>query len=441
MKIDSLKDVLSEIYPLHRTLVSDGTDQALDIIGKYMPDESKYTLETYPPGKEVWTWRVPERYVVHEAFLETEDGEKIIDFKENPLHLVSYSLSIDRMLSWEELEPHLHYSSKRPHSIPWEFKYYERDWGFCLSKNQFDGLPRDKRYHAVIRSDFIKNPDQGLRVGVAILHPKGGRASGVGELLICAHICHPNQANDDVSGVVCAIEVARRLAKNPLPPNSMSVRFLFCPETIGSICYFSHHEDLIPNIKGGIFCEMTGNLNSIVLQRTRQDNHLIDRVSRYVLEQNDNEFREGAFREVIGNDEMVINGPGVNIPCISISRWPYDEYHTSDDSPDIIHEEMLIEATDIIEKISRIYASNYIPRRSFRGPVFLSKYGLWVDWRVNFELNRAIEKIMLRFEGKHSIFDISTDLGISYWDIRDYVERFKEKKLIQVLPIPKPSSD
>jgi aminopeptidase-like protein len=72
--IASLKDVLAEIIPLHRTLASDGTDAALDIIGSYLPENACYNIETYEPLKPVWTWYVPERYVVRDAYLETEDG-------------------------------------------------------------------------------------------------------------------------------------------------------------------------------------------------------------------------------------------------------------------------------------------------------------------------------------------------------------------------------
>ncbi len=77
-------------------------------------------------------------------------------------------------------------------------------------------------------------------------------------MLILAHTCHPMQANDDGAGVVTAIELARRLAQNPLPAGSMSVRFWFGPETIGTIAYLAHNEGLIPGLRGGIFLEMTG---------------------------------------------------------------------------------------------------------------------------------------------------------------------------------------
>ena len=422
---------------MHRTIVSNGLDEALGIVGEFLPDSASYFVETYTPGESAWTWKVPNRYHVHEAYLETVGGQRIVDFVESPLHIVSYSIPVDLDLTWEELEPHLHYSSERPHTIPWIFKYYDRDWGFCLSKNQFDKLPREQQYHAVIRAEFLSAPDQGLRNGIAVVHPEGGPRDDAGEILVCSHICHPSQANDDAAGVAVAVEVARRLAEKPLPSGSMSVRFLFCPETIGSICYLSHNEDLIPRFAGGIFVEMPGNRNSIALQRSRQDDHLIDRVARSVLRSRVDEFREGAYLSVVRNDEKVINGPGVNIPCISLSRWPYEEYHTSDDNLDIIHEDMLVEIADVVEETIRIFATNYVPQRSFRGPVFLSRYGLWVDWRTNWDLSLAQDRIMVLLEGGHSIYDIAEEVKLDYWQIRDFLEKFREQDLVRADPIPR----
>ena len=431
-----LKSILAEFLNLNRTLVSNDMDKTLAIIGSYMPDAANYEIENYAPLSQVWTWKVPERYVVHEAYLETEDGNLMVDFKDSPLHIISYSLPVDKILAWDELASHLRYSEKRQNAIPWEFKYYERDWGFCLSKDQFDRLPRDKKYHAVIRSEFLTDPQKGFRIGVGVVHPNGGENPAAGEFIVQSHTCHPAQANDDGSGVVCEIELARRLAENPLPAGSMSVRFWFGPETIGTVAYLAHHEDLIPSLRGGLFLDSTGNQNALALQHTRQGNHLLDRVARYVLSKRGREFREGEFAQVAPNDERIINGPGVGVPAISLSRFPYPEYHTSDDNLDIIHEDLLMDAVDIAEKIIRIYASNYIPRRTFRGPVFLSGYDLWVDWRENWDLNRAIEKIMMMFEGKRTIFDIAEQVGLDYWLVRSYVEKFRAKDLVQALSLP-----
>ena len=429
----SLKHIIAELLPLHRTIVSDDMDKTLEIIGSYLPDQANYALQTYSPGTPIWTWVVPERYIVHAAYLETESGKKVVDFADNPLHIISYSLPIDKTLTWDELEPHLRYNEKFPDAIPWEFKYYERDWGFCLPKNQFDKLDRTARYHAVIDVEFARDPELGLKIGHGVLHPEGGAVNGAGEIIVQAHSCHPMQANDDLAGVVSTIELARRLAEKPLPAGSMSVRFWFGPETIGTIAYLAHNEELIPNLQGGIFMEMTGNKNKLAWHHSRQHDHLLDRITQYVLRDKDVDERD--FAAAPANDERVINGPGVNVPCISLNRFPYDEYHTTEDNLNIMDEAMLQGAADVAEEIIRIFASNYIPKRTFRGPVFLSGHGLWVDWRENWNLNRAIEKIMMRFEGQHSIFDIAEQTGLDYWETYEYVEKFREKGFVTRLPI------
>jgi hypothetical protein len=101
-----------------------------------------------------------------------------------------------------------------------------------------------------------------------------------------------------------------------------------------------------------------------------------------------------------------------------------------------MYEDMLVVAAEIAEDIIRIYASNYIPKRTVRGPVFLSGNGLWVDWRENWDLNRAIEKIMMRFEGGHTVFDIAEQVGLDYWMVREYVEKFRAKGFVVPLSIP-----
>jgi len=69
-------------------------------------------------------------------------------------------------------------------------------------------------------------------------------------------------------------------------------------------------------------------------------------------------------------------------------------------------------------------------------PVFLSGHGLFVDWQVNWKLNRAIEKMMMRFEGRQSVFEIADELDLDYWETREYIEKFKVRGLVEALPMP-----
>jgi aminopeptidase-like protein len=144
----------------------------------------------------------------------------------------------------------------------------------------------------------------------------------------------------------------------------------------------------------------------------------------------DIKFREGPYGQVISNDEAVLNGPGINIPTISLSRWPYPEYHTSDDTPDIIHEDMLVEMADVVEQIIRIRATDYKPTRTFTGPLMLKPYDLWVDWQENWDLNRALDQITHLLEGDMTVFEISEKVGLPYRDVRDWLEKLYGHKLI-----------
>jgi len=42
-------------------------------------------------------------------------------------------------------------------------------------------------------------------------------------------------------------------------------------------------------------------------------------------------------------------------------------------------------------------------------------------------LNHAIEKIMMRFEGRQTIFDIAEQVGLDYQTVHDYVENLNQR--------------
>ncbi len=405
--------LIEDLWMKNRSLVTDGYDESLEYIGNIID----LTIHKFPSGTVCWTWTVPEKWVIKEAYISHGD-RKIIDFKEHPLHVVSYSLPIDKEVSREELLKHLYWSENRPEAIPFVFKYYERDWGFCIPYEKVKNL-RSKRYKVYIDSHF--KPGE-LKVGDFTIP---GKVEDT--IVLVAHLCHPAQANDDLAGVAVLVDIAKEMSGGH---NHYTYKFLFAPETIGSIAYLSQNEDIIPKLKYGIFLEMLGNDNIHALQLTRQGNTRLDRVARYIMKRNLSNFREGAFRKVVGNDEMVFNGPGVNVPMISISRFPYPEYHTSDDNPSIISEGRLEESKELILKIIGILDRDYVPQRTFKGPIFLSRYGLWVDWRVDRELNANLDLIILSLEGNESIFDIADKLDMDFAVVCDYINKFLDKGLV-----------
>lgn len=406
--------LIDDLWFKRRDIVSDGYDESLEYLSKIIP----FTVHEIASGTKCWTWIVPEKWSVKEGYIEEVGGAKVLDLKDHPLHVMSYSLPIDMVVTKEELMKHLHTNPKRPGAIPFEFKYYERDWGFCIQHNRLKEFTKDK-YKIFIDSKFEKGS---LKVGDYTIEGETNKT-----IVIMAHLCHPAMVNDDLSGVAVLVDIAKKMSERN---NHYTYKFLLVPETIGSVAYLSQNEGIIQKLKYGIFLEMLGNNNIHALQLSRQGNTRLDRIARYAIKQKLTNFREGPFRKIVGNDEMVFNGPGVNVPMISISRFPYPEYHTSDDNPGIISEENLIESGNLILEILNILDNDYIPKRKFKGPVFLSGYGLWVDWRINKRLNENIEQIMLRLEGDKSIFDISEELDMEFNDVLNYINKFLEKGLI-----------
>jgi aminopeptidase-like protein len=420
-------EFINKVYPLNRTLVSDDTDKTLELIGDNLPKSisHNYRIIKIPSGSKCWTWTTPKKYIVKDAYLKDEDGIEIINFNNNPLHLVSYSKPVNKLIAFEELDSHLYYSDIRPDAIPWKFFYYKDDWGFCLPYKLYKKLNRNKKYHCVIDAEFT---DDFLKIGELVI--KGENKT---EFLIVTNICHPYQVNDSITGVSAVLDVLHKINLNDL---KITLRILFLPETIGSICYFASNEGIEKNIKYGLFTEMLGNNNSLALQKSYEAETYIDKVAEYIMKNKLKEYRTGGFREMAGNDELVTNGPGLNIPTISITRSAgafkcYPEYHTSEDNPSILIKENLDESAELIKEIIELINSDYYPKRKFKGPAFLSGYGLWGFWGNLENGKEYIDKIMYLLEGNYSVFEISQMVDLDYLTVLKIINEFQIKSLIE----------
>lgn len=414
-----MKELIEKIWHLRRDLISDGYDRALEQIKAIL---SLKVIEI-PTGTKCWTWTVPEKWSVQEAYIENRNGERLLDLKNHPLHIVSYSLPVDKWLSREELLKHLYTKPDMPDIIPYEYKFYERDWGFCLPHNQLSKFSQEK-YHAVIKSKFEKGA---LKVGE---YKVKGETEKI--ITLVAHLCHPAQANDDLAGAAVLVSLAQELGRKKI---RFTYQFLLVPETIGSIAYLSQNEKIIKDLYGGIFLEMLGSSTPLALQYSQKADSQLDKIAKYVFSRRFKDFKQGAFRTIVSNDEMVFNSPGVNVPMLSISRYPYKEHHTSADTLQIISEEKLKEAKEVIWEIIEMLEKNYRPERTFKGPVFLSGLGLWVDWRKDFALNKKIEQMMFKLEGGKTVLDIALELEMDFNSVLHYLDKFFVAGLIKKLPL------
>ncbi len=431
--MSSMFDLINDLWYLKRDIVSEGFDTALARLAAEVP----MTIHEYPTGEACWTWRVPEKWTCEAAYLETLDGRRLLDYTDHPLHVVSYSLPFERVVSRDELLDHLHVHPRLPEAIPFVFKYYERDWGLCAPQTLRDALD-ESSYRVVIRTRFEPGT---LKVGEVVIPGESQQS-----FALVAHLCHPAMVNDDLTGVVVGLDVARALLAGPEP--YYTYRLLILPETIGSLAYLSHNEDLIPEMRAGLFLEMLGNDSPHALQGSFQPGSQADLCLNTALPWLDPQGYLGAYRTVIGNDERQFNAPGVRVPMLSLSRVeppasptrPYREYHSSLDTPAIVTPERLEASKQVVLGLLQAWERNQYVVNRFKGEVFCSGYGIWIDYRTNPEGHRRLFDIMERIDGEHTVADIAAGLGISFQAVWEVVELLVSKDLAWLSRMPQPTT-
>jgi aminopeptidase-like protein len=429
-------ELIRELWYLKRDLVSDDFDRALFRLAQ----ETPMTIHEYPTGEHCWTWQVPEKWTCQEAYLETLDGQRLIDYADHPLHVISYSLPFDGVVSREELLTHLHVHPKLPEAIPFVFKYYERDWGLCTTQALRDRLT-EAAYRVVIRTRFEAGA---LKVGEIVIPGQSPET-----FVLAAHLCHPAMVNDDLSGVVVGLEAARCMLEKRTAgrKNYYSYRFLILPETIGSVAYLSHHEDLIPDMVGGLFLEMLGNDAPHALQGSFQPASPADRCLGTAFAGLDPRGYLAVYRTVIGNDERQFNAPGVRVPMLSLSRVespasptrPYREYHSSLDTPEIVTEGRLSASLDVLMGMLEAWENNQFIVNNFKGEVFCSGYGIWIDYRTDPEGHRLLFQIMEYCDGEHTVADIASELQTTFQTVWKVVNLLQTKGLVSLSRNPQPT--
>jgi len=433
----SMMDLIHKLWFLKRDLVSDDYNQALFRLAEEVP----MVIHEYPTGEPCWTWTVPEKWTCHAAYLETLEGQRLIDYADHPLHVVSYSLPFEGVVNRDELFKHLHVHPHWPDAIPYAFNYYQRDWGLCMSQDQRDTLT-DEAYRVVIRTTF--EPGM-LKVGEVII-PGASEET----FIFVAHLCHPAMVSDDLSGVVLGVDVARKLLSDHQANRRYTYRYLIVPETIGSLAYLSHNEHLIPKMVGGLFLESLGVDSPHALQQSFAGMELgknlqPDRCMATAIRYFDPQAFIGPYRSVVKNDEAQFNAPGVRVPMLSISRaWPqqppsgpfYYGYHSSHDTPEIVSVERLEASRDLVLGLVDAWEKNQYVVNDFKGEVFCSKYGIWVDYRANPEGWQLLFRVMEYCDGEHTVADIAVELDASFQAVWSIIAQLEEKGLVWLSPTP-----
>ena len=123
----------NKLFFICRSLTGNGVRKTLKIIKKNFPSLKIYKVSS---GKKVFDWKVPPEWNVSDAYVIDKYNKKIVDFKNCNLHVIGYSIPINKILKKKKLFKHFHSLPKQPRAIPYITSYYKKYWGFCISEKE-----------------------------------------------------------------------------------------------------------------------------------------------------------------------------------------------------------------------------------------------------------------------------------------------------------------
>ena len=394
----------TDLFPICRSLTGDGVRSTLNYLQQLLPALKIFEV---PSGTHAFDWEVPREWVIRDAYVADADGNRLVDFKINNLHVVGYSTSIDAVLNKEELEEHLYSLPELPHAIPYVTSYYSETWGFCLSHNQ--------------RAELGEGP---FRVFIDSEHKVGSLTYGElvipgtssDEILLSTYVCHPSMANNELSGPVVTTALARWVLG--LKDRHYTYRIVMVPETIGSVVYLSLHlPHMQKHLKAGWVLTCIGDDRAYSYLPSPSGATFADRVSKKVMSKSDQRFNEYSFLDR-GSDERQYCSPGVDLPVVSLMRskyGTYPEYHTSLDDLSLVTPSGLQGGLDMMKAVIDEIETNPRWKSTVLGEPQMGKRGLYPTISTSTSGREVYDMMnVLAFcDGTHDTEEIANICGIS----------------------------
>lgn len=352
------------------------------------------------------------------------------------LHVVNYSEPINQKIDLQTLKEHTYTIPDKPNAIPYVISYYRERWGFCMSQQQLDSL-KDGEYHVYIDSEKI---DGVLNYAQAVLPGKTKK-----EILISSYICHPSMANNELSGPIVAAFLYNRLSK--WENREFTYRFVFHPETIGSITYLAKYGDYLKEhlYSGMVLTCLGGEGYPLSYKKSRREKNPLNELVEY-LQDEDLTIRE--FTPLGGSDERQYCSPGFDLPMGQFSRMIYGQYqgyHNSLDTKETMTIEALQKSVNEIEEILKLQELNgyYINTKPYGEPK-LGKYGLYPDlnaptnWGASNnklidgrQLLNELLMVLNYSDGQHTLLDVVKKQQYKLSDYEVVIQKLKENQLLE----------
>ena len=420
-----------ELFLLNRSITGNGIKKTLSVIKKQFP---KIKIVRIKSGTNVFDWVIPPEWNIFDAYVLDKNKNKIINFKNNNLHIVSYSHKINKFVNKRMLLKHLHSLPRQKNAIPYVTSYYKKYWGFCVQhkkkKVEIKKIYKNNdKFKVVIKSTFKKNGN--LAYGELMIPGISKQ-----EILISTYICHPSMANNEMSGPIVSMRLINYF--NKIKNLKKTLRFVFIPETIGSIAYLNKNIlDLKRRVIGGYNLSCVGDerQHSCMLSKyenTPADDALIEAYKKLNLK-----YKKYSFLKR-GSDERQYNSPGIDLSIASIFRskyGEYPEYHTSLDNFETVVTEKGIEESYKLAKTSiSILLQKIIPKNKILCEPQMSKRNLYPSISSNSrpKITKSIMDFLQYSDGKNDLNRIAKKINIKIKEAKKINKILLKEKLIEI---------
>ncbi|MBP1993977.1 DUF4910 domain-containing protein [Paenibacillus eucommiae] len=424
-------NLFDKLFPIHRSITGDGVRKTLSILDELVPIKQY----EYPTGMECFDWTIPKEWNIKEAYIKDSRGKTILDIKDHNLHLVGYSVPVWGTFSKQQLMRHLHTLPDMPLAIPYVTSYYKENWGFCVQHDRL-GEFTDDEYEVVI--DTSMEPGS-LTIGEGFIQGETDQ-----EILFSTYVCHPSMAVNELSGPIVQTFIYQYLLEQE--NLKYSYRFLYVPETIGSIAYLSQHgEKLKENVAAGYVVTCVGHGESFTYKKSKRGDTLADKAALHVL------HKTAASSKILewspfGSDERQYCSQAFNLPVGSLMKTmygDYPEYHTSLDNRELISEKAMKEAVDTyISIIQTIEANETYKSTHIHCEPKLDKRGLYPSvggTRGAKEKDEVsmITNLLAFSDGNHDLIDIANKINKLAPELNETALLLTEKDLLRKCdPLP-----
>jgi aminopeptidase-like protein len=243
-------------------------------------------------------------------------------------------------------------------------------------------------------------------------------------------------ANNELSGIVVSSYIANWIANKK--DNRFSYRFVFIPETIGSITYLSKNiKRLKSKVVAGYNITCVGDNRGYSYLPSRNGNTISDLVGKHVLKHIDPAYKIYEWKDR-GSDERQYCSPGVDLPIATIMRTKYgmyEEYHTSlDDLVNVVTPEGLQGGYNIIKLAIEALENNKYPKVNFICEPQLGKRGMYptLSTKASSTEVNLIMDIISYSDGNSSLIEIAELCKVPIWQLYPIIEQLTHNNLITV---------